>query len=125
MDMNCTPAIKWGDQFGDTMDAETVQKFGRIQGVQGLLMGRISSISTTEKGDPVVRVTLQAFEVETGKQLWGNEAKGLVKVPTDPDPDAISLKMVPGGWVTVAAVGGGLVLLLLILKAVGKASRPR
>jgi hypothetical protein len=117
--------IKWGDQFGDTMDAETVQKFGRIQGVQGLLMGRISSISTTEKGDPVVRVTLQAFEVETGKQLWGNEAKGLVKVPTDPDPDAISLKMVPGGWVTVAAVGGGLVLLLLILKAVGKASRPR
>jgi len=118
--------IKWGDQYGDTMDPSTVQKFGRIQGVQALLMGRIGSISKDEDGNPIVRVSVQAFEVETGKQLWGDEIKGRI------NPDQASLhvdrliRQVPGGLYTVA---GGVVLLLFILiflmRAISKAARPR
>lgn len=118
--------IKWGDQYGDTMDASSVQKFGRIQGVQALLMGRIGSVSKDEEGNPVVRVSVQAFEVETGKQLWGDEIKGAV----NPDQSSFHfdrlIRKIPGGLYTVA---GGAVLLLLILiflmNAIGKAARPR
>lgn len=118
--------IKWGDQYGDTMDASSVQKFGRIQGVQALLMGRIGSVSKDEDGNPVVRVSVQAFEVATGKQLWGDEIKGSV------NPNRASfhfdriIRQIPGGLYTVA---GGAVFLLIILSllmsAIGKAARPR
>ena len=119
--------IKWGDQFGDTMDAATVQKFGRIQGVQGLLMGRISSISKNEDGEPVVRVTVQAFEVETGKQVWGNEAKGLVEKPEDNSANPLEplLAKLPGGWLTVGGIVLGVILLLVIVRMFAKAARPR
>ena len=118
--------IKWGDQFGDTMDASTVQKFGRIQGVQGLIMGRISSISKNEKGDPVVRVTVQAFEVETGKQIWGNETKGISDKPKNSnDPLASFIAKVPGGWFTIGGVLIFLILLSVVLKSFARAARPR
>ncbi len=117
--------IKWGDQYGDTMDAATVQKFGRIQGVQGLIMGHISSISKDEKGEPVVRVTVQAFEVETGKQLWGNEAKGTIKAKQTNDPIAPVIASIPGGWLTLGGVLVGLLILLFVLRLVASASRPR
>ena len=118
--------IKWGDQRGDTMDASTVQKFGRIQGVQGLIMGRISSISKNEKGEPVVRVTMQAFEVETGKQIWGNETKGLAdKTKASTDPTALILAKIPGGWLTVGGILIFLILLSVILKSFARAARPR
>ncbi len=117
--------IQWGDQYGDTMDAETVQKFGRIQGVQGLIMGRVSSISKDEKGEPVVRVTIQAFEVETGRQLWGNEVKGVLEQKPTNDPVSPLISQVPGGWFTILGVLVGLGLLLVVLRLVSSAARPR
>jgi len=117
--------IKWGDQYGDTMDPATVKKFGRIQGVDGLLVGRISSISKNADGQPVVRVTIQAFEVETGKQVWGNEVKGLADKSKESVGDASVISKVPGGWLTIGAAVVGFILLLAILRAVARASRPR
>lgn len=117
--------IKWGDQFGDTMDAATVQKFGHIKGVQGLLMGRISSISTNDKGEPVVRVTVQAFEVETGRQVWGNEAKGVIKENGEKKSTEFTLEQIPGGWMAIAGGIIGIFLLFVIIRAIGKAARPR
>ena len=64
--------IAMGQRVGDTMDAATIQKFGRIQGVQGIITGKV--VSVTKVGDDTkVRVSLRAFQVETGRQLWGNE----------------------------------------------------
>lgn len=112
--------IEWGDAFGDTMDPGTVQKFGRIQGVQALIVGRVTGISLDANGKPQVRVGLQAFEVETGRQLWGGEERGTVTTEPKSGVDTI-----PGGWLTVA--GGIIALLILfgILRAIGRAARPR
>jgi hypothetical protein len=112
--------IEWGDSFGDTMDPGTVQKFGRIQGVQALVVGRVTGISLDADGNPQVRVGLQAFEVETGRQIWGGEERG--SISTEPKT---GVEAIPGGWLTV---GGGIVALLIllgILRAVGRAARPR
>lgn len=110
--------IQWGDQFGDTMDTATIQKFGRIQGVQALVVGKVNSITPGEDGNPVVRLGIQIFEVETGRQLWGGEAKGS-------EPAAPSFfDRIPGGRLALAGVGI-LVLLLFLLSFVVKKARPR
>ena len=113
--------IQWGDQFGDTMDAATIQKFGRIQGVQALVVGRVSSITKGPDGKPIVRMGIQVFEVETGRQLWGSEEKGVLPAkPVDPP----FWSQVPGGGMTVIGALAVLVLLILLIGIVKK-SRPR
>lgn len=65
--------IAWGQNYGDTMDPATVQKFGRIQGVQGLILARVSGLDRYGKDDVKLRFIIQVFEVETGRLLWGEE----------------------------------------------------
>jgi len=113
--------IQWGDQFGDTMDAATIQKFGRIQGAQALVVGKVHSISKGEDGKPVVRLGIQIFEVETGRQLWGGEAKGIL--PEKPATPSV-VAQIPGGWLTLGGAAA-LVILLLLLSTIAKKSRPR
>ena len=121
---NLLNEIKWGEQFGDTMDPATVQKFGRIQGVQGILTGRLVSVTKNDKGDVHVRITVQAFEVETGRFLWGKENVGEVLAPLPPPPPEP-----PIDWIKIGAfaVGGLAVLIIVIgmLRAMGRASHPR
>lgn len=113
--------IEWGDAFRDTMDAATVQKFGRIQGVQALIVGRVTGITMDDDGKPQARVGLQAFEVETGRQLWGGEERGTV-----PAPEPLKgIAAIPGGWFTIAGAGALLLLIIILAIAVGRASRPR
>jgi len=128
--------IRRGDQLGDTMDPATVQKFGRIQGVQGVVVGRVTGVflatqrtsgavrfKEQERQQIQVRVTLQAYEVETGKQLWGGERTAAVWLPYD---DSL---VVPGSrmdWVKWGAIGlGGLIVLIWIGRRIASASRPR
>jgi hypothetical protein len=118
--------IAWGQSYGDTMDPTTVQKFGRLQGVQGLITGRISGLSKYNTDDVKVRFTMQVFEVETGKLVWGEE-----KVAYGKRND------VEGGFWSywnnqktkwaVAIVCGLIVLaiVLRVIKAIGAAARPR
>ena len=127
--------IRVGDQEGDTMATATIQKFGRIQGVQGIIRGRISGVYTgmastgaasVRMADDAkvlqVRVILQAFEVETGRLLWGGEKIAAVSLPDE------SL-VVPGTkrqWILYGAAAiGGILLLLLILRALKSANSPR
>ena len=116
--------IKWGEQFGDTMDPATVQKFGRIQGVQGILMGRVVSETKNDRGDVHVRITVQAFEVETGRLLWGQEQVGEVLAEKKPAPPAP-----PQDWFKIGmfAIGGVAVLIIAFgfLSYSKSASRPR
>ncbi len=124
---NLLDEIKWGQQYGDTMDPATVQKFGRIQGVQGIVTGRIVSISSDDKGSVHVRITAQAFEVETGRLLWGQEKIGTVDLP--PQPPAPPPPPPPIDWIKIGAfvIGSFAVLIIVIglLRAIGRASRPR
>lgn len=126
--------IRMGDQEGDTMDADTIQQFGRIQGIQGIIRGRISGVfvgQTPSTGgvrftddDRIVqvRVLLQAFEVETGRLLWGREKTAAVLLAHDGVPMRLSRVEL------IAYVGGGIVLLLLVglvLRGLKAGSRPR
>ena len=132
---NLLNEIKWGQQYGDTMDPATVQKFGRIQGVQGIITGRVVSISKDDKDDPQngqpikgvrVRFILQAFEVETGQLLWGGEKVGVIDAAPafqpPPAPEPINWKQI-----ALYAVGAFVALLILIgvIRVIGNASRPR
>jgi hypothetical protein len=127
--------IRVGDQEGDTMDSATIQKFGRIQGVQGVIKGRVSGVYTGPASTTAgavrmaddakvlqVRVIMQAFEVETGRLLWGGERIAAVLLPDD------SL-VVPGTkrqWILYSAAGlGGLILLLILMRVLKSANGPR
>jgi hypothetical protein len=124
---NLLNEIKWGQEYGDTMDPATVQKFGRIQGVQGIITGRIVSVSRDDKGSVHVRITAQAFEVETGRQLWGEEKIGTIDLP--PPPPAPPAPPPPTDWIKIGAFVLGafalLIILIGLLRAMGRASRPR
>jgi hypothetical protein len=128
--------IRRGDRYADTMDPATVQKFGRIQGVQGVIVGRVTGVflatlrsdaavrfKEQERKQIQVRVTFQAYEVETGKQLWGGERTGSVWLPYD---DSI---VVPGSrmdWIKWGGIGLlGLIVLVVIVRFIASASRPR
>ena len=116
--------IKWGEQFGDTMDPATVQKFGRIQGVQGIITGRLVSVSKNDKGDVHVRITVQAFEVETGRFLWGQEKVGEILADVPPPPPAPPIDWIKMGAYIIGCLAT-LVIVLGALRAMGTASRPR
>ena len=110
--------IKWGDELGDVMNEATVQKFGRLEGVQGLIVPRLSL--TTIDGVTTVRVMLQGYVVETGKALpFSHEGKQQIVPPEPPEPPK------PFPWLIVACVVGGLIVLIVIVKAVKGAMRPR
>jgi hypothetical protein len=118
--------IAWGQSYADTMDPSTVQKFGRIQGVEGLIIPRANGLTKYGDNDVKMRFSMQAFEVETGKLMWGEE-----KVAYGKRND------VEGGFWSYwdsqktkwALVAGGAVIVLLILmrvfKAMSVAARPR
>jgi hypothetical protein len=126
--------MKMGYEREGMMQEETVQKWGRENGVQGAVRGRITGVylgSAPSKGGVrmaddakvlQVRVALQAFEVETGRLLWGGEKVGMVQLPDE------SL-VVPGTkrqWILYGAAAlGGLVLLVIVLRVLKSANRPR
>lgn len=68
--------IEFGDRRGDTMDAATIQKFGRIPGVAALLYGSVREASVDAEGNGIVRLALTLAEVETGRQLWSGHVEG-------------------------------------------------
>ena len=109
--------IGWGEKFGDIMDPATVQKFGQLSGVEGLIVPRLS-LSTID-GVTTLRVSLQGYEVETGKALpFAHEAKrSITPPPAAPEP-VNYLK-----WILPILVI--LVVIWVIVKFLTILSRPR
>jgi hypothetical protein len=119
--------IRRGDQIGDTMDPATIQKFGRAQGVNGIVVGRITGIYEVKQADSdslvrlddqykrmlQVRISLQAYEVETGRQIWGAERSGMVRIADD---KSIVIPGTRRDWLLYGggAIVGGLLLLVLL-----------
>jgi hypothetical protein len=63
--------IEWGVRREDVMNPETVQKFGKIEGVDAILYGTIwdNSINLWSiRGH--TKVSLVLADVETGQELW-------------------------------------------------------
>ncbi|MGJ3242828.1 MAG: hypothetical protein ACFE0O_07740 [Opitutales bacterium] len=75
--------IEFGERREDIMDAATIQKFGRIPGVEALLYGTIREISSSD-GEGTARFTLTLSEVETGRQLWSANITGTYAPPQPP-----------------------------------------
>ncbi len=122
--------IAWGQKFADTMDTATVQKFGKIRGVEGLIVGTLSGVSKGRDGEVRVRFNLQAFRVETGQILWSTEKSGVITPPTEPvNPLAAAVQDTSWFSQKAALIGGGvalgLILLLVIFARIKAASRPR
>jgi hypothetical protein len=128
--------IEWGQTAGEgALDPATVQRFGRLQGVQGLLAPKWVSVTVTPENQLRVRMTLQAFVIETGRLLHGEERSTVVDLPA-PDPLVraqqrveeveATLRAVPDHWwITAGSIVGGLVLLVGLGAVVRRAARPR
>jgi hypothetical protein len=72
--------IRWGENFGDTMDQATIQKFGDIKGVQAVIIPRMSV--TRIDGVITVRASIKGNEVTTFANLPGcGETKQVVEPP--------------------------------------------
>jgi hypothetical protein len=127
--------IRRGDQFGDTMEPSTIQQFGRIQGVEGIISGRIGGIYTASahvgsgavqlagEGKAIqVRISLQAYAVETGQLLWGAERSAAEMLPRD-------VIVLPGSqrdWILWGGAGLlGLIILMFLFSRIAAANRPR
>jgi len=64
--------IEWDTRREDIMNAETVQKFGRIEGVQAIVYGKVWNRWVNMWGlHARVKVSVNVSEVETGRHLCG------------------------------------------------------
>ena len=118
--------IAFGQRQGDTMTPESIQKFGRIAGVQGLMMGRVVSV-VRDGNDVRVRFSLRAFEVETGRLLWGSEITEYGR--TSAAERTILDKVDPQSLPRYILIGLGILVAVMVIrfigKTVGSARRPR
>lgn len=121
--------IAWGQKFADTMDTATVQKFGKIRGVEGLIVGTLSGVSKGRDGEVRVRFNLQVFRVETGQILWSTEKSGVIAPPVEEKSPLLAVQDQPWFSTKIALIAGGAVLGLIVLAVVfgriKSAARPR
>ena len=116
-----------GQKFEDTMDPATVQKFGKLAGVQGIIVGRLVSV-TKEGSDAKTRLSFRALEVETGRQIWAGESTQYAKrdgsllnnVERLGETDAFKKYW----WIGAAALVG-LYVLSRLVRAINSAAKPR
>jgi len=65
--------IEWGVRKEDIMDANTIQMFGRVKGVDAILFGQVWSQEMNMwslRGS--MKMSIHLGEVETGKILWSS-----------------------------------------------------
>lgn len=120
--------IQWGQDFGDTMESTTIQKFGRVNGVQGIIFSRVD-VTPGEQGALIVRVNMQASEVETGRTLWGGEKKteqaAKITPPTALEEAQKTVEASRPYWKKAAIGFAALIVLFWIIAKVRRASQPR
>ena len=114
--------IRRGERMGDAMEASTIQRFGRVSGVDLIVVGRIAGVVTDPEWESVwlrrvlgktrtlsVRVVASVYEIETGRLWWGGERTGVVEYPEEP-------WRIPGSYHWWLGAGGaGMVLVVLLL----------
>lgn len=110
--------IKWGTLREDIMSEETIQKFGRIEGVDAILYGTVRERKTVI--GPLygrVRLNLHLSVVETGEQVWGDSVEGSAWISWTDLVDYLGKKILYG----IAAV----IVFLFLMMMIRRATRPR
>lgn len=81
--------IEWGERRKDIMAAETIKKFGRIEGVDAILFGKVWDRTVDEQTRQArFKINVSLGEVETGRIVWSSgpvSADAAVKKPA-PEP---------------------------------------
>jgi len=116
--------IAMGDDKGDVMAPETIQKFGKIEGVEAILYGKVWDKSFSDTGLRAhTRIGVRLAIVESGKEIWATtiEADAQVKPADLVEDNRRAIMLGVGGVVAVILI---LFILNRIRKAVSHASRP-
>lgn len=114
--------IEWGPKRGDVMDAATIQKFGKIAGVDAILWGNVLSCGLELGGSRArTKISIKVARVETTQKWTIGPVEGI----------AWNVAALTQFWrYPVFAVGAlvGLIVLLVILRIIVKsikhAARP-
>ena len=75
--------IEFGERREDIMRKESIQKFGKIEGVQALMYGTVLETKIDNNGNAEFRVSLMLVEVETGRFIWGGMIIGSARKTVD------------------------------------------
>ena len=118
--------IEWGVNREDVMDAATIQKFGKINGVSAIMYGRVWDSSVNMWSIRArAKVSVQLASVETGQVLWSSqviESESFIHWS-----DAVT-KFWKYPSLLIAGLAAMLILLVVlrkIAKAIAEANRPR
>ena len=71
--------IEFGERREDIIRKESIQKFGKIEGVQALMYGTVLGAEINSDGNAEFRVSLLLVEVETGRFIWGGVINGIAR----------------------------------------------
>jgi hypothetical protein len=116
--------IKMGDDKGDVMSPETIQKFGKVEGVEAILYGKVWDKSFSDTGLRAhTRIGVRLAIVETGKEIWATtvEADDRAKPVDIVEDNRREILIAVGALIAVILV---LFILNRVRKAVSHASRP-
>ena len=117
--------IEWGDLRGDIMTPKTVQKFGKIQGVDAILYGRVWLQNVNMWSIRAhTKISVHLADVETGQILWSSK-------PTEGEAYMHWSDALMNFWRYPLVIVGGLVALIIVLmifrgikRAISHAARP-
>jgi hypothetical protein len=102
--------IEWGSLREDIMNADTVQRFGRIEGCDAIVYGTVRECAEYPmSGRAVTRLTLKMGVVETGEAKWSSGEIKSVRIvgataPPRPDMDPAIIRAI--NELTGSAVAG-------------------
>jgi Peptidoglycan-synthase activator LpoB len=71
--------IEFGERREDVMNKATIKKFGKIEGVQALMIGKVLEAAVDDDNVARFRVSLSLVEVETGRFIWGGNITGFAQ----------------------------------------------
>lgn len=101
------------------LDADSVQRFGKVQGVDAVLYGRVwRQNKDLQNNRGRVKLTVYLAHVETGELLWSSG-------PVENEAYTDWTTMVERYWIYPAVVVGGLIVLVIVGNVIRKATRPR
>jgi hypothetical protein len=92
--------VGWGNRREDIMDAQTVQRFGKIVGCDAIVFGTVRECASyPDSSRAVTRLTLKMSMVQTGEAKWSSgEIKSVrilsVAEPSRPDMDPALIRAV-------------------------------
>lgn len=110
--------IAWGVRKDDIMDQDTIQKFGRIQGVEAFIYGTVKDVSV-ETLEVTAKILLNLAVVETGQNAWGDSFEETVPINYD------LIEVSKPYWKYIIYAIAGLIVLGVIAKIFRSVGQPR